>query len=304
MEEGLAFARDLADPEAEASFLSQLANLDRAQGDPEAALGCLISCVAVCQQTDNRPGEARAFAEISSILAETGRLAEARRVLTVSHLLFAALGRPEADEFYGRLVKLTGDLQQPAESILGLLQPASDAYQKDRGAALLQSVLVTRVVKASSNGSPNGPYPGLLEIAAPTPAAKRPDITPGTPEEQVIRPTDPPRALLGSLRTTRPPTFPLSESNPGAGLYLDLVKRSVTNMIYGSETERHFDARRRAEGHDWPPPEYAKTMIGLRRLDNLQHCLESVLSDGVLGDVFGAGVWRGGAGIPAYNSII
>jgi hypothetical protein len=38
-------------------------------------------------------------------------------------------------------------------------------------------------------------------------------------------------------------------------------------------------------------------MIGLRRLDNLQQCIETVLADGVPGDLIETGVWRGGATI-------
>jgi hypothetical protein len=49
----------------------------------------------------------------------------------------------------------------------------------------------------------------------------------------------------------------------------------------------------REEGTDWPL--YADTMIGLRRLDNLQDCIESVLRDKVPGDFIETGVWRGGA---------
>jgi hypothetical protein len=38
-------------------------------------------------------------------------------------------------------------------------------------------------------------------------------------------------------------------------------------------------------------------MIGLRRLDNLQTCVEDVLRRGVPGDLIETGVWRGGATI-------
>lgn len=37
------------------------------------------------------------------------------------------------------------------------------------------------------------------------------------------------------------------------------------------------------------------SMIGRKRMDNLQHCLETVLADEVPGDVMECGVWRGGA---------
>lgn len=44
-------------------------------------------------------------------------------------------------------------------------------------------------------------------------------------------------------------------------------------------------------------PAYAQTMVGIARLDNVRTCVESVLADGVDGDLIEAGVWRGGVGI-------
>ena len=38
-------------------------------------------------------------------------------------------------------------------------------------------------------------------------------------------------------------------------------------------------------------------MVGLNRLDDLQACVESVVRDGVEGDLIEAGTWRGGASI-------
>src|SRR5947209_8438538 len=49
----------------------------------------------------------------------------------------------------------------------------------------------------------------------------------------------------------------------------------------------------RKEGTDWPPR--AHTMIGLKRLDNLQFCIESVIKGNIPGDLIETGVWRGGA---------
>jgi O-methyltransferase len=56
-----------------------------------------------------------------------------------------------------------------------------------------------------------------------------------------------------------------------------------------------FDPRARAEGRDWPAS--AESMIGLKRLDNLQHCVTDVLQRRVPGDLIETGVWRGGATI-------
>lgn len=41
--------------------------------------------------------------------------------------------------------------------------------------------------------------------------------------------------------------------------------------------------------------EYAHTMIGRKRLDHLQHCVETVLREQVPGDLVECGVWRGGS---------
>ncbi len=120
-------------------------------------------------------------------------------------------------------------------------------------------------------------------------------------------------------------THSWSAPDEARALYLDLLKRALTNWTHaGAELKpmharglsglvrravvrvvagRHarlvrpfrFDPEKRAEGRDWPPG--AHTMIGFKRLDNLQHCVETVLKDGVPGDLLEAGVWRGGASI-------
>ena len=72
--------------------------------------------------------------------------------------------------------------------------------------------------------------------------------------------------------------------------YLDLLKRALTDSLYDS-----VDPAIRSEGKDWPSR--ACTMIGLKRLDNLQRCIEDVLARRVPGDFIETGVWRGGATI-------
>lgn len=55
----------------------------------------------------------------------------------------------------------------------------------------------------------------------------------------------------------------------------------------------HYTEKQRTDGAIWPG--YADTMIGLKRLDNIQACVETVLREGVEGDLIETGVWRGGA---------
>jgi O-methyltransferase len=106
-------------------------------------------------------------------------------------------------------------------------------------------------------------------------------------------------------------------------LYLELVKRAVSHTLYGRSDVgralagrnqltramlRFFDRRGftvlrdvedaealREEGRDWPL--FGQTMIGRKRLDNVQFCVEDVIDRGVPGDLIETGVWRGGATI-------
>lgn len=84
--------------------------------------------------------------------------------------------------------------------------------------------------------------------------------------------------------------------DPSAKLYLDLIKACLTNTIYADDDilggRRPFDESARAEGRD--RPSQAHTMVGRKRLDNVQFCVEDVLARGVPGDLMETGVWRGG----------
>jgi Macrocin-O-methyltransferase (TylF) len=97
-----------------------------------------------------------------------------------------------------------------------------------------------------------------------------------------------------AARSDSAPAF-LSDDASATDLYLDLMKRCLTNSIYGASEGATFDADERATGHDWPPT--AHSMIGLRRLDQLQFCVEDVIHSQVPGDLIETGVWRGGASI-------
>src|SRR5262245_46463616 len=57
--------------------------------------------------------------------------------------------------------------------------------------------------------------------------------------------------------------------------------------------KRKLNAADKEQGKYWP--RLADTMIGLKRLDNIQFCVESVLRENIEGDFIETGVWRGGA---------
>ena len=85
--------------------------------------------------------------------------------------------------------------------------------------------------------------------------------------------------------------------NP-ADLYLDLLKRSLTNTIFNTEPDIDDDEFRftMACATQYVNSD-AVSMITHARFDNIKNCIESILRDGVPGDFIEAGVWRGGASI-------
>ena len=110
-------------------------------------------------------------------------------------------------------------------------------------------------------------------------------------------------------------------------LYLDLLKKCLTRFVVGGEDWQPFEPRRgslsrslyaplaallgrkglrlvrpapfdpakREVGLDWPA--HAETMVGLRRLENLEALIVDVVRREVPGDLVETGVWRGGAAI-------
>ena len=112
-------------------------------------------------------------------------------------------------------------------------------------------------------------------------------------------------------------------------LYLDLLKRTLTGSLFeendvilgvttrgnpgwksrlanpvgavfsslGMELvyKRPYDPELRAGGRDWPAR--GESMIGLKRMDNIQDCVTTVLAEDIEGDLIETGVWRGGATI-------
>jgi hypothetical protein len=73
-------------------------------------------------------------------------------------------------------------------------------------------------------------------------------------------------------------------------MYLELMKLTLTDLIYTKESRLRG---KRYRGKDWP--ERAYTMIGMKRLDNIQDAVTDVIEKGVPGDLVECGVWRGGA---------
>ena len=101
----------------------------------------------------------------------------------------------------------------------------------------------------------------------------------------------------------------LDKKATGKDLYLDVLKRSLVNLIYYESSHPihiygpdknikladGLDLYSRVHGEDLPAN--AMSMIGIKRLNNIQECIESVVADNVPGDLIETGSCKGGATI-------
>lgn len=118
--------------------------------------------------------------------------------------------------------------------------------------------------------------------------------------------------------------LPQTETSQLAAAYIDLMKQCLTRYLFVAEEVRDpklhprlrpaylrfkkllqrrgwtvgrlgASGQERVVGLDWPA--HAETMVGLRRLDNVEHCVTQVIRNQVPGDLVETGVWRGGTSI-------
>src|ERR1700730_10830195 len=108
--------------------------------------------------------------------------------------------------------------------------------------------------------------------------------------------------LMSNAMDTMVLNFPHDPSRlgePAVRLYLDLLKRSLTNTLF--ETEPDADQKNEFLFVHGFINHYinssALSMLPLKRLDHLQSCIEDVLARDVPGDLIETGVWRGGTTI-------
>src|SRR4051794_11050120 len=113
-------------------------------------------------------------------------------------------------------------------------------------------------------------------------------------------------------RPSPQPPSPVAEDTRRA--YLDLLKLALCDLV-APETETvemtesgavrrvlsGGELERRIAGKEWPLQ--GLSMCGYPRLADLQRCVETVVADGVEGDLIEAGVWRGGASILARATL-
>lgn len=106
------------------------------------------------------------------------------------------------------------------------------------------------------------------------------------------------RALMDVVQSGREHYVPLRRSGSGGWKFrvLKAIDRILQSRGYRVVRNVPLNVDERMEGRGiWPM--HAQTMIGLKRLNNIQQCIETVLKDRIPGDLAETGVWRGGATI-------
>lgn len=93
-----------------------------------------------------------------------------------------------------------------------------------------------------------------------------------------------------------PPT-PLMTFNYARSTIKKFLISAISKLLVKKKLQicqtRNFTESDRLDGGVWSG--YADSMIGIKRLDNLQYCIEDVLNNQIQGDLIETGVWRGGA---------
>jgi O-methyltransferase len=91
------------------------------------------------------------------------------------------------------------------------------------------------------------------------------------------------------LRAERSILRPLSYLRGRArGWIMDFLDKKKLMLIHPMA----YDPKAREGGRDWPC--FGYTMVGHKRLDNVEACVKDVLENNVPGDFVETGVWRGG----------
>ena len=89
---------------------------------------------------------------------------------------------------------------------------------------------------------------------------------------------------------------PLSIVNPNwKTFFLYPLDKLLRKRNFSINKLKYVSPEKRIEGLDWPA--HAKTMIGYKRLTNIENCINTIKEDRIDGDLIETGVWRGGAAI-------
>jgi len=103
------------------------------------------------------------------------------------------------------------------------------------------------------------------------------------------------RTLCGAVYDDLPVPIEVCWSRRGYAKKIVAAVSSRVARLFGASVglKAHYTKEQIENGEIWPVQ--AMSMIGLKRMQNVQDCLTTVLSENIPGDFIETGVWRGGA---------
>lgn len=76
-------------------------------------------------------------------------------------------------------------------------------------------------------------------------------------------------------------------------MLLYLLESILKKSDFAIREKVPYNKEKRLNGRDWPA--YADSMIGLKRMDNIEFCVNDTIKNNIPGDLIETGVWRGGS---------
>ncbi len=128
----------IGDRAGEAATWHQLASIDIKEGDYSAAREKFANALEMRQTIGDRAGEAAAFYQLGVLAHETGRGHLGARLVAICWLIDRAIGHGDAESDLRNLSALGSQLRYDQAQFDAMIAEARQAYQSDRGRALIE----------------------------------------------------------------------------------------------------------------------------------------------------------------------
>jgi O-methyltransferase len=101
------------------------------------------------------------------------------------------------------------------------------------------------------------------------------------------------KVLMGRVYTADMEYHPLqARIGTWSNIFFEPIARLLASKSLYLYRSKRVTEEMWTNGTYWPSQGF--TMVGRKRLDHVQHCVETVLREGIAGDLVETGVWRGG----------
>jgi tetratricopeptide (TPR) repeat protein len=136
----LEIKQQIGDRTSEASTLHNLASIDLDQRDYETAREKFQSALEISQQIGDRAGEAKTWYQLGMLATEQDRMADGIKLVTICFLIEKSIDHADTENDFRALTGMASQLNYTEEQSNLMLKEVMEAYKKDRGSKLLESL--------------------------------------------------------------------------------------------------------------------------------------------------------------------